>query len=271
VVDIRGSDGHAAVAFEATVAGSGDRNSGESSSVAWHDGTVSGGDDLLPIHMAAALSYEVDAAANLLARSVSLVREFRYVSLDADPLLACLAIGVEKVTKLTLGLASIEETGRWPDKSTMKGLFGHRVATLDRHCRDYVRDHLDRVPSAPYIRRLLASVETDDLLALVMTVLDRYGTQGRFYNLDALAETPQLEPAPRELWEDVERAVWKGNDGRLAKPGGPRFNEARLEINNRIADSIDGWWELYFRAWINGVMGPHARQWSARLRPSPAR
>ena len=65
--------------------------------------------DQLPMHMAVALSYEVDAAANLLRRSLLLVREFRIASLDADPLFACLAIGMEKLTKLTLGLAAIEE------------------------------------------------------------------------------------------------------------------------------------------------------------------
>lgn len=223
--------------------------------------------DQLPLQMVVALSYEIDAAANLLRRSLGMIHEFRSVGLDADPLLACLAIGVEKVTKLTLGLAAVEDNGSWPDKNTMQNQYGHRVAVLDRRCREYMARNVDRASAAPYIHQLLSNLQSDARIGLVLTTLDRYGTVGRFYNLDALAEAPQADPPPRELWEHVERSVWKDNDAILARLGGPGFDQARQEINTQIAASVEAWWDLYFRAWSNGVFGAHARQWSAQLSP----
>jgi hypothetical protein len=56
-------------------------------------------------------------------------------------------------------------------------------------------------------------------------------------------------------------------DALLTRLGGPDFDEARQEINTAIAASVEAWWELYFRAWCNGVFGANARQWSGQLSP----
>lgn len=224
--------------------------------------------DQLPMHMAVALSYEVDAAANLLRRSLLLVREFRIASLDADPLFACLAIGMEKVTKLTIGLAAVEEHGTWPNLGTMRGRYGHNVLDLDEACRDYISRNAHRAAAPPYIRQLMAKVGQDQRISLILNVMKRYGEFGRFYNLDALADTPQAEPPPRKLWDRVEQTVWEEDPAVRSKLGGPDFAEAREQINRQIAGSVEAWWELYFRAWVHGVVGPHARQWSGQLSPS---
>ncbi|MEV8440773.1 hypothetical protein AB0425_25635 [Actinosynnema sp. NPDC051121] len=215
-----------------------------------------------------ALMDELDAAASLMKRAVELLGRYRSAAHDADPLLACLSIGVEKTTKLTLGIGSIQDTGRWPDKATMQHSWGHRAVLLDRKCREHMASHADQSSVAPLIRRLLDDVAQDRVLAAVLETLDRYGTQGRFHNLDALAESPQAKPSPRELWDATDNLVWKSDPALLQTVGGPGFAQSRARVNAIISASIARWRELYFRAWITGVLGSDARQWSAYLTPS---
>lgn len=214
-----------------------------------------------------ALMDELDAAASLLNHAVDLLGRYRAAALDADPLLACLSIGVEKTTKLTLGMAGIRDTGRWPDQPTMKD-WGHRVVLLDRKCREHMASHTAQSSVAPHIRRLLDEVDRDRVLVAMLQTLERYGTQGRFHNLDALAESPQAMPAPRELWNTTDNLVWKSDPALLATVGGPSFAQSRTRVNEIISASITRWRALYFRAWITGVLGADARQWSAYLDPS---
>lgn len=210
---------------------------------------------------------ELDASGSLLKRAVELLGRYRSAAQDADPLLACLSIGVEKTTKLTLAMAGIQDTGRWPDKATMKDSWGHRVVLLDRKCREHMTSHADQSSVAPLIRRLLDEVAQDRVLAAVLETLDRYGTQGRFHNLDALAESPQAMPSPRELRNTTDNLVWESDPALFATVGGPGYAQSRTQVNRIISASIRRWRDLYFRAWITGVLGADARQWSAYLDP----
>ncbi|WP_433261544.1 hypothetical protein ACQPZF_27110 [Actinosynnema sp. CS-041913] len=214
-----------------------------------------------------ALMDELDAAASLMKRAVELLERYQSAAHDADPLLACLSIGVEKTTKLTLGMAGIQDTGHWPDKVTMQNLLRHRVVLLDSKCREHMASHAELSSVTPLIRTLLDEVAQDRVLAAVLETLDRYGSQGRFHNLDALAESPQAEPSPRELWTMTETMVWENDPTLLATAGGPGFAQSRTRVNGIINASIARWRELYFRAWITGVLGSDARQWSAYLDP----
>jgi len=166
-----------------------------------------------------------------------------------------------------VGLASIEDTGAWPSKAAMQATYGHRVAFLDTSCRDYMHAHVDRAPARPYMQQLLDGVAADSRLTLVMETLERYAVNGRFYNLDALAEVVQADPPPRELWEAVERSVWEKDPAILMTLATPEFEQSVKKINNAIAESIRAWWELYYRAWIQGVIGSLGKQWSAQLAP----
>jgi hypothetical protein len=73
----------------------------------------------------AALSREIDAASSLLRHGFAILAEYRFASRDAEPVFACLAGGAEKLLKLTFGLATLDEGGGWPSKSTMQHA-GHK-------------------------------------------------------------------------------------------------------------------------------------------------
>lgn len=230
-------------------------------------GCVNSGGVGLPVIRA--LMDELDAAASLLKRAVEMLGHYRSAAHDADPLLACLSIGVEKTTKLTLGMAGIQDAGRWPDRSTMKDSWGHRVVLLDGKCREHMASHADESSVAPLIRRMLDEVAQDRVLAAMLETLDHYGTRGRFHNLDALAESPQAEPSPRELWNTMDNLVWKSDAALSATMGSPDRAQSRARANEILGASIMRWKELYFRAWTTGVLGVNARQWATYLAPRP--
>ncbi len=214
-----------------------------------------------------ALEAETEEAGRLLLHGTALLRDYRFFSTDAAPLLAVLSTGAEKMLKLTFGLNARDETGSWPEVRVMKGPYSHRILDLDTECRAIFSRRL----TTPYLRGLLSGVEHDRKLSLVLAVLDRYAKTGRFFNLDLLADAPQPRPSPEHLWQEVEseaEASDADTQRLLADLSGDSFDEGRRRINRALADSLDAWRELYFRAWINGVIGAEAKRYAGRLDPN---
>lgn len=67
-----------------------------------------------------ALIAEMTSARNLLAYGLRVIRADTLTENDRDPILTMLAIGVEKLYKLTLGLAALDREGSWPDAAKAK-------------------------------------------------------------------------------------------------------------------------------------------------------
>jgi hypothetical protein len=217
----------------------------------------------------AALSKELDAAASLLAHGVRILQIDGYSVLDAPAVLACLATGVEKLLKLTIGMVAIEETGIWPNQTKMKVDYRHAILNLDRDARAALTKRIDESTAPGYIHELLDSVNNDAVLALVLQTLDNYARKGRFYNLDMIADAPQPGPSPSELWHDgVETKILLADMSLLEQIADPKkYPAGRLKLNRKIVASIEGWWELYYRAWITGVLGSWATMWASQLDP----
>jgi hypothetical protein len=150
----------------------------------------------------AVLSKELDAAASLLVHGIRILLVDGYSVLDAPAVLACLATGAEKLLKLTVGMVAIEETGTWPNKKTMAERYRHAILALERHARAAITRRIDNSEAPGYIRELLSSIENDVVIGPVLEALDNYARQGRFYNLDMLADVPQVGLSPSELWHD---------------------------------------------------------------------
>lgn len=217
--------------------------------------------------VAVALLQETESGAKLMRHSLQILRGLPDARWEVGALFACMATGMEKITKLTLGLATVEDHQQWPDKATMKKSYGHKVVDLDRRCRVYMQTHIDRAVARPYMRRLLAEVEQDQRVNLILATMARYATDGRFYNLDLLGDAQQPEPAPQEIWAGVEQAVWRDIDGLSTNLGSDDFQAVVRQVNEEIATSVEAWWNLYFRAWIQGIIGPNAKQWSGQISP----
>jgi hypothetical protein len=214
-----------------------------------------------------ALSGEVDAASSLFRHGFKILSEYRYAALDADPVFVCLSGGCEKLLKLTLGLHALDQGQQWPDKKTMQSAWRHQIMIMEKKVRGLICDGAPRSTSPGYIRQLLDELDADLYIDRVLGTLNKYAMQGRFYNLDHLADTPQLGPSPSELWEAMHHELLQRRPDllkRLATPE-PDWRATRQEMNQIIAESLKGWCELIARAWMTGVFGDQAKQWAPQL------
>ena len=166
------------------------------------------------------------------------------------------------------------------------GLLQHLLALLHDPARllEFVRevpadlvddlvDLLDVHESAAHERHgtagvhgLLDAVDHDPIWLKAATAMNAYGSQGRFYWLDALSGSPQLDDTPAGYWEKVF------NTARDASPEltalfhqAFKSNEAHVEymlrLNHAAADSIEQWWAMVTMAGTQGVFGERGRNW----------
>jgi len=123
-----------------------------------------------------------------------------------------------------------------------------------------MEDQYERTNSEGYIQELLDEVRSDEILSILLSTFSRYATQGRFYNLDHLADSAQAEPSPAELWEDMHQLLLQANPALLSDDAA-----RRPALNRRIRESLATWCELIQRSWMTGVFGDEARQWGPQL------
>ncbi|MET8763086.1 hypothetical protein [Lentzea sp. NPDC004782] len=220
----------------------------------------------IPFDKVRALSDEVDAAASLLRHGLQVLEFYKFVSRDADTVFVCLAGGIEKLLKLSAGLHTLDTAGSWPSKTMMKG-FGHDIVELHKHVRGLiVHDAPTRSTAPGYIVELLDKVDNDPHIGKVLETLGTYAIAGRFYNLDHLADAPQLGDSPSQLWEQLHRGLTSLHPHLLARLAAhDQWESARAELNKHIIDSVTGWRELITRAWRTGVFGSLAKQWAPQL------
>lgn len=206
-----------------------------------------------------ALIGEMTSTRNLLGYGVKVLRASRFMETTRDPIMTLLSIGVEKLLKLTVGVVSLDETSSWPSKSTMMA-FGHGIDDLFDHAMAQIRSRT--ATSSDYVQDLVATVENDTVLRPLLAALDRYGKSGRFYNLDMLADSPQTDTDPAHMWDEAERAAL-GDPAiaRLQLIATSRSNDNDswdnfyAALQGRMADSIEGCWNMISRVGINHALG----------------
>jgi hypothetical protein len=76
-----------------------------------------------------ALIAEMTSTRNLLAYGIRVLRAGAFIETTRDPIMTMLSIGVEKLYKLTLGLASLDHDHKWPSAAEMKA-WGHRLVAM---------------------------------------------------------------------------------------------------------------------------------------------
>jgi hypothetical protein len=209
-----------------------------------------------------ALGYEVDDAVSLLGAGR------RALMSESEPVvvITLLGSGAEKLLKLTLGLVALDETGAWPSQQAMRGTWGHNVEAMAVATRDVMRRRRDLGTAPGYLDLLLEQTGRDAVLDAMLRLLSRHGRAGRFYNLDSLAGATDLQPPPRDMWEEMELSLVLPDPDLLSRIADPHgYPAARRELNALLDEAFRRWLELHFRAWQHGVIGPHARAWSAAL------
>ncbi|WP_191993661.1 hypothetical protein, partial [Lacticaseibacillus paracasei] len=216
------------------------------------------------------LAVETENAAKLINTAIGLLSAPPSGPVDADPVFACLSLGMEKILKLSIGLDGLARTGRWPSKHTMRATYGHQIEKLDGTARQAIRDHAEDASAKSYVLAALAECDADPVITSILSAMQRYAVDGRFHNLDHLATDQPGESTPLQLWMEIQHAVLSNPAAmhQLHEEADGPFRWPRT-VTTAVECSIRGWVEMYARAWRQGVFGPDARQVAASLAVGP--
>lgn len=224
-----------------------------------------GGDDLTTLQ-GLQLIQESDSAKHLLAYGIRALRTAAFIETTRDPIMTMLSIGVEKTLKLGLGLNHLAETRRWLPLAVLKNDYRHDLIKMEGMLRDAIRQNIGRGTHQYYVRVALEAVDTDPVWRSLVTALNRYGREGRFYFLDALADNPQREESPQSFWDATERVALE-NEVELNDLFHRMISDYSLSdefsqrLNERIADSLQRFWDLVAMAGVQGVLGDRGKGW----------
>lgn len=223
-------------------------------------------DDGLTQQQGLQLIFEQTSARNLLGYGTRALRNSAFHDTTADPVMTMLSIGVEKLLKTGIGLSQVLSTRRWPDRDTMQNTYRHNLVTMDELLRAELGANIGRATHAFYVQQGLDSVETDPVWRPLLEALNRYGSMGRFYYLDALAESPQSEEPPSVFWDRAERAAIASDPDltrlfHLAANEADAWHAFSTALNAKLAGSVERWWAALAMAGKQGVLGERGVLW----------
>ena len=228
--------------------------------------------DGLSQQQAFALIFETTSARNLLGYGIRALRNSAFLETTADPIMTMLSIGSEKLLKMTLGLIHVADNRAWPPRSQFKDVWKHDLVIMNRELLLALRTRLPLATHRAVVEPRLVAVEGDLVWEPLVATLSRYGQSGRFYHLDALAESPQAADRPEAYWNQAEQVALKA-DSELEALFHASVNDAALfdeftrKLNERMADSVQRWWELVALAGKHGMLGERGGGWGFDVEP----
>lgn len=223
-------------------------------------------DDDLSVLQSLNFLQESDSAKHLLAYGIRALRTAAFIETTRDPIMTMLSIGVEKMLKIGLGLGYLATNRVWLPLAVLKNDYRHNLVKMEALLRDAIRDNVGRATHRYYIDQALAAVESDPVWMPLVAALNRYGQEGRFYYLDALAENPQREESPQVFWDAAERVALE-NEPELNDLFRKMVDDFSLseefysKLNSRMADSLQRYWDLVAMAGVQGVLGDRGKGW----------
>jgi len=218
-------------------------------------------------HQAVLVTMEVESSVNLLRDGRTALRTMTFALREADTTFTLLSLGVEKLLKLSVGLAALEETGNWPGRK-LRGYL-HKVVELDSDVRELMTAGVGRISQPAYLERAVLALEADTVWPNIREGLDRYGSGGRYHYLDWVTGQPPLD-SPRGYWNKIETEALLPHPAVRALFGSTApgdFEEARRKTNDAMVASLNVWWSAVHEAWQQGALGAEARAMSSGIDP----
>lgn len=214
-----------------------------------------------------ALIFETTSTRNLLGYGLWALRNARFWETTRDPILTMLSIGVEKLLKMSLGLTHVAEQAEWPPLAKFRDTWRHNIVSMHDDLMQTIRRRLPEATHPAYVESQLVEVEADPVLPVLMAALSRYGQSGRFYYLDELALSPQTGEDPSHMWSEAENVALRLDPVMKAKfeaasGSAPDVFDAFIhELEARMAESIERWWDVIALAGKHGILGERGKAW----------
>lgn len=202
------------------------------------------------------LDRELTMVRTTLDHSDDLIGRMKFSSVTGHLLEPLLALGLERLVKVTYGLAVESETGTWPGSDIKK--FGHGIHRAHLACADWVKGHVVRATHPSLITSTLTQIELDPVAELILRHLEDYAFNGRFFNLDGLAGGGGEYSPSAEFWSRIDEAALAV--GFRSPHTGLNDDQWSAMRNDLLRTSLRRIRTFYFQAWVQGVCGPTAKQ-----------
>lgn len=217
-----------------------------------------------------ALLEEIASTRNLLGYGVKVLRTGAFIETTKEPILTLLSIGLEKLYKLTIGLADLDLNHEWPTAATMRD-FGHDITRLHERVMGELRART--AESTDFVRGLVADVDSDPMVPLLIHVLHNYGDRGRFYYLDRLGNRTQ-DANPSDAWDQFERAalddpIIADLMNTAAREVGSReaWNRFERALHERLAGTVESVWIMVSMCGQNHALGKNGALFGVEVDP----
>lgn len=229
-------------------------------------------DDDLSFNQSIALIQETTAARNLLGYGTRALREAAFLDTTRDPIMTMLSIGIEKAMKMALGLAHVAEHRVWPPKTTFQNKWRHDLEVMNTELIQTLSRRLSFATHPAVVKPLLEQVARDTAWEALVAALSRYGRSGRFYYLDALADSPQADDDPSAYWNAAELALLESKPEFRDLLYGAAHDSAdwdrrTAELNGLMAKAIIDWWSLISYAGKHRMLGERGAGWGHDFDP----
>jgi hypothetical protein len=216
------------------------------------------------IQLAIRLASEIDTATEQLALALNQMITHGWVARQPGAVFTSLAVGIERVLKLTIGEKARNEGGSFPT-SWRGDRSGHDLETLYQEAS--VALETSAASAAPYLMGLLNQLDEDPYWPGILESLSMWAqASGRYADLDALAGKAGPSRHAWEPWESAEHQIFTDTNawGRID-------DDAIRRMRIRMAASVMIWWHTYYRAWQHGLISDRGKQFSSALAPNGVR
>lgn len=206
---------------------------------------------------------EISSARSALATADRLLREDGPIERDLDGILAIYSIGVERLLKLSLGIAAVDNGQPWPAKMSLtREGWGHAITAMDSRLRETLRRRIAEGPfeQAALLNLWLRTLENDPIWQAVVQVLEAYADKGRYYHLDQMSSSIKPSPNPKEMWDQMEHAAIESHPAlsemyQQVLAGEVEWDDFERLLRKAVADSIQRWVAIIACMGMHKVLG----------------
>jgi hypothetical protein len=216
---------------------------------------------------------EAESIGPLLREGITAIRTIEESEDRAGGTFVLMSLGIEKLLRLTVGIAEQHRTGTWP--SALIGDLGRNIVALDDCVRQLARDTLLTSNSAIDVdtaRLALGTIDANVVWPILRAGLSYYGASGGYHSHD-WANEPTDNEDPADHWAVLHSAVYdllfKALDDRTTDSDDDdeavAAQFANIHVYTAITDSVIEWWIFVFAFWQSGLFGSAAQTMSGNI------
>lgn len=208
------------------------------------------------------LDLEMERAALLLERGISLQRELYVGESRRFLILLDLSGGMERMLKLAWAMQIKNQSGQFPTAQEFKKA-GHGLVRLVDVIAELYTDDFLKFDDA---RRAQDFLRNDIVFRRSLEILDSFAIRGRYFHVDSLGGATPEGDAPERGWSQMEMLIshelFPDPEDWAKRVSDLHDNSFRQAIHDYLCQTFELFGCMMFRLFVVGLPNTEAKQWS---------